>query len=251
MPFRWLACTLAGYTEEGLLAAPSAVRPAKPTLPKWLVPLIPSATISTCCILGTQRLQKQVPVLAVFNYCSELDWRKDFPPLQRKSNKIKGAAQREAARGRAQVEPPPRAGAAFSPTRDLQSCMHELPCNGHSAVILSGPFTNRITGLILKSLSLSLPSLIFAEMDLQWKYLKRNNYLYEQQQHNACSVGVGRHLKKWVLSLKSAFIHVYVSTKSQIFVNTYKIFYGYNMILNCMCIHQACEAQFQLLFFLC
>lgn len=93
----------------------------------------------------------------------------------------------------------PHTGTAYSPTRDLgnparMSCV---------AVILSGPFTNHSTGLILKSLPPPpiLCPLIFAEMDLQRKYPKRNNYLCEHQKHNALrmELGVGQDQKKGIL----------------------------------------------------
>lgn len=86
MPFCWLTFTLAGYTREGLLTALSMVCPVKPTLPKWLEPLIPPAT----CVLGNQWLQKQAPFLAGFNYCSELDQRIYLSPLQGGSSKTRG-----------------------------------------------------------------------------------------------------------------------------------------------------------------
>lgn len=132
--------------------------------PLWQSPQRPegsacglSATIGILGILESPRLQKQAPSSAVCYCCFVLVSRKEFSPLRRKSSKTEGAAAWSWEHG---------AGAAphalcSLPPGIWQSCMHELPCNGHSAVILSGPFTNRITGLILKSLFPSPPSLYF------------------------------------------------------------------------------------------
>lgn len=145
MPFCCLTFTLAAYSREGLLTALSMVCPVKPTLPKWLEPLIPPAT----CVLGSQRLQKQDPFLAGFNSTSELDQRIDLSPSQRGSSKTRGLPSP----GRGEQSPTRARALRTLPPGIWQSCMHELPCNGHSAVVLSGPFKNHITGLILKSLS--------------------------------------------------------------------------------------------------
>lgn len=235
LPSAWLCAISLASIHLGCMyqgrAALSMVCPVKPTLPKWLKPSVPPAT----CLLGSQQLQTQASFLAGLSHHSQLAQRMYLSPLQRGSSKTRGLPR--TGRWRAAAAEPPHVHGHGVLSHQGSAILHAwIGCNGHWAVILSGPFTNRITDLILKSLSLLPPAptplLIFAEMDLQWKYLKRNNYLYEQQQHNACSSGVGYGQRKWALSLKPAFIHVYILTKSQAFANTYKIFdgYGYDMI---------------------
>lgn len=160
------------------------VHARQPAVSKWLSLWALSAIIGIIGSLGSLWLQKQAPSLAVL-YCS----RKEFSPLGRKSNSREGLQ----ARCRRSST---RMGAAFAPTRDLV-ILHawialQQPLGCHSVRPIY-EWHNRF------NFEISLPfppPFIFAEMDLQWKYLKRNNYLYEQQQHNACRRGVGQQEKR-------------------------------------------------------
>lgn len=165
---------------------------------------------------GASGSRSKPAFLAGFNYRSELDQRIDLCPLQRGSSKTRAAQPREVESSA--VEPP-------HVCRD-RVLSHQGSAILHAWIALQRPlgchpvrpiykshnrFNFEISLFSLRPPPLFLPKWIYNESI--WKgiiiYMSNSSTMPA-----ACSSGVGYDQRKWAWSLKSAFIHVYILTKS-------------------------------------